>query len=184
MSAPDFRSVGFTDYARHFPRDEAGLVLLAAFNNVRPDQLTEAMKFYPNESTQMAWQRVAEAADELFTARCDQDLRDLFDALDGMLQWHARRCVESEMPLAPEHQEEEVGRAMQVLTKVRPRVATPEGCRAMAVDCGRLADELRKNGQIKAAREQIERARELTLQALRLERALSLPTTTGKEAIA
>lgn len=70
MSAPDFRSVGFTDYARHFPRDEAGLVLLAAFNNVRPDQLTEAMKFYPNEATKAAWERVASAAEQFFVERC------------------------------------------------------------------------------------------------------------------
>jgi hypothetical protein len=69
-SEPDFRSIGFSDYARHFPRDAAGVALLAAFNNVRPDQLTEAMMFYPNEATKAAWERVASAAEQFFAERC------------------------------------------------------------------------------------------------------------------
>lgn len=57
-----FRSVGFTPAAAEFPRDELAIKMLAAFNNVSPDQLTEGMLFFPNESTRTAWRRVADAA--------------------------------------------------------------------------------------------------------------------------
>ena len=36
-----FRSVGFTPAAAEFPRDELAIKMLAAFNNVSPEQLTE-----------------------------------------------------------------------------------------------------------------------------------------------
>lgn len=62
-----FRDVGFTAKASQFPRDELALAMLAAFNNVRPDQLTDGMHFFPNESTQKAWERVAEAARRFMT---------------------------------------------------------------------------------------------------------------------
>lgn len=61
---PDFRSVGFTDNAYFYPRTELGIAMFAAFNNVRPDQLPEAMKYYPNASMKSAWDRVADAAVE------------------------------------------------------------------------------------------------------------------------
>lgn len=57
-----FRAVGFTPAAAEFPRDELAIKMLAAFNNVSPDKLTEGMFFFPNESTKIAWTRVADAA--------------------------------------------------------------------------------------------------------------------------
>lgn len=61
---PDFRSVGFTDAAIDYPRDDLALAMFAAFNGVTVDQLPDAMKFFPNESTARAWGRVAEAAEK------------------------------------------------------------------------------------------------------------------------
>ena len=58
----DFRSVGFTDDAINYPRDDVALTLFAAFNGVRVDQLPEAMRYFPNEATAKAWKRVADAA--------------------------------------------------------------------------------------------------------------------------
>ena len=57
-----FRAIGFTPKAADFPRDDLAICMFAAFNNVKPEQLTEGMLFFPNESTQKAWARVAEAA--------------------------------------------------------------------------------------------------------------------------
>lgn len=57
-----FRAVGFTKAAIDFPRDALALAMLAAFNGVTPDKLTEGMRYFPNESTERAWKRVAEAA--------------------------------------------------------------------------------------------------------------------------
>src|SRR5687768_5176345 len=56
----EFRAVGFTGAAAELPRDELAIVMLAAFNGVRPDQLTEPMKYFPNEATKRAWTNVAE----------------------------------------------------------------------------------------------------------------------------
>jgi hypothetical protein len=64
-----FRDVGFTGEARNYPRDDFALVLLAAFNNVTVEQLTTPMRFYPNESTERAWKRVADAACAYLNAR-------------------------------------------------------------------------------------------------------------------
>ena len=35
--------------------------MLAAFNGVKPDQLTPAMKYFPNEATKHAWENVSQA---------------------------------------------------------------------------------------------------------------------------
>lgn len=59
-----FRAIGFTPKAAEFPRDDLAIFMFAAFNNVKPEQLTEGMRFFPNESTQKAWARVAQAARE------------------------------------------------------------------------------------------------------------------------
>lgn len=58
----DFRSVGFTDLAASYPRGGLALEMFAAFNNVTVEQLPEAMRYFPNESTKRAWERVASAA--------------------------------------------------------------------------------------------------------------------------
>lgn len=58
----EFRDIGFTGEARNYPRDDLALVLFAAFNGVTVEQLTPAMRYYPNGSTEAAWKRVAEAA--------------------------------------------------------------------------------------------------------------------------
>jgi len=65
MSEPldeDFRAVGFTGNARNYRRDELALRMFAAFNGVTVDQLPKAMRYFPNESTKRAWERVAQAA--------------------------------------------------------------------------------------------------------------------------
>lgn len=62
MENIDFRSVGFTNAAIDFPRSDLALVMFAAFNGVSVDQLPEAMRYFPNEATEKAWTRVAEAA--------------------------------------------------------------------------------------------------------------------------
>lgn len=67
-----FRAIGFTPKAADFPRDDLAICMFAAFNNVKPEQLTEGMRFFPNESTQKAWARVAQAAREFI----EKDSRD------------------------------------------------------------------------------------------------------------
>ena len=68
----EFRAVGFTGAARNFPRDELALVMLAAFNGVRPDQLTPAMRYFPNEATKRAWTNVAAAAEAFLAERASK----------------------------------------------------------------------------------------------------------------
>jgi hypothetical protein len=58
----EFRDVGFTGLARNYPRDDFAVALLAAFNGVSVEQLSPAMRFFPNSNTAKAWGRVAEAA--------------------------------------------------------------------------------------------------------------------------
>lgn len=72
----DFRSVGFTDLAANYPRDDLALAMLAAFNNVRVDQLPAAMRYFPNEATKAAWTRVAEAAVAHILRREDADTNE------------------------------------------------------------------------------------------------------------
>lgn len=64
-----FRAVGFKPAAAEFPRDELALIMLAAFNNVSVDKLSEGMRYFPNESTKTAWTRVADAARAHLTER-------------------------------------------------------------------------------------------------------------------
>lgn len=114
----DFRSVGFTRHAADFPRDDLGCVLLAAFNNVAPEQLTNAMRYYPNGATKAAWQRVAAVVSEPLAA------------LDAVVQWHARRAAEDDTPLAPEHQDEEIVEAMRVLAKFKGQASLAYAAKA------------------------------------------------------
>lgn len=59
------RAVGYTGAARQYPIEEAlALVMFAAWNGVDPGQLPEAMRYFPNEATKRAWERVARAACE------------------------------------------------------------------------------------------------------------------------
>lgn len=64
LAAIAFRSVGFSETAQFYPRDAMALAMLAAFNNVRPDQVPPAARYFPNASMQAAWGRVADAAAE------------------------------------------------------------------------------------------------------------------------
>jgi hypothetical protein len=60
VPTPDeFRAVGFTADAVNYPRDDLAWLMLAAFNNVRPDQIPAAARYFPNEATKAAWDRVA-----------------------------------------------------------------------------------------------------------------------------
>ena len=63
----DFHSVGFTDAAASYPRSKLALAMFAAFNGVTPAQLPEAMRYFPNEATERAWTRVADAAVSFLT---------------------------------------------------------------------------------------------------------------------
>lgn len=56
------RAAGFTEEALNNPRDEFGLVLLCAFNGIKPGQAPPGWYFHPNHSSAEAWKRVADAA--------------------------------------------------------------------------------------------------------------------------
>ena len=58
----ELRAVGFTPEARHHPRDELSLVMLCAFNNIKPEQAPPAWWFFPHHDSAQAWDRVAKAA--------------------------------------------------------------------------------------------------------------------------
>lgn len=58
----DLRAVGFADNAAQYPRDDLGLVMMAAWLNVRVDQLPTGARYMPNSSSVQAWKRVGEAA--------------------------------------------------------------------------------------------------------------------------
>lgn len=73
MTKPDFRAVGFTDKANDFPRDEFAMVLLAAYNGVKPEQVPLAAHYFPNESTAKAWKRVADAARDYVKAEIEKE---------------------------------------------------------------------------------------------------------------
>jgi hypothetical protein len=68
-----FRAIGFTEQAASLPRDELALYMFAAFNGVTVDQLPEPFKYFPNEATKAAWERVAEAARVYLTLKGRQD---------------------------------------------------------------------------------------------------------------
>jgi hypothetical protein len=62
------REAGFTADALRYPRSEAGLVALCAFNGIRPDQAPRGWHYWPNEGTKKAWERVIDA---LWQRACD-----------------------------------------------------------------------------------------------------------------
>lgn len=67
MPTPEeFRAVGFTEKAAEYPRSEIELLLFAAFNNVKVEQLTPGMRYHANLWMESAWQRVADAAKVYF----------------------------------------------------------------------------------------------------------------------
>lgn len=66
----ELRAVGFSAMARDYPRDKMALAMFAAFQgNVTADQLPNGMRYFPNEWTQKAWQRVADAARTFLAGR-------------------------------------------------------------------------------------------------------------------
>ena len=56
------RDAGFTEAALAYPRDEFALDLLCAFNGCPPKLAPNGWRYFPNELTKKAWQRVADAA--------------------------------------------------------------------------------------------------------------------------
>lgn len=87
MSEPiDFRSVGFTDLAASYPRDGLALEMFAAFNGVTVEQLPQAMRFFPNESTKKAWERVASAAASRVDLLIGQRVKELLEANNRYLE--------------------------------------------------------------------------------------------------
>lgn len=55
------RDAGFTTAALAFPRSERGLTAICAFNGIKPEQAPRGWRYYPNEPTMRAWERVVEA---------------------------------------------------------------------------------------------------------------------------
>ncbi len=70
----DFRKIGFSDNALKYPRDSMALSMFAAFQNVTVDQLPSGFEYFPNEYTQAAWNRVAEAAYEYMKKEADNEV--------------------------------------------------------------------------------------------------------------
>jgi hypothetical protein len=55
------RAAGFTSEALKYPRSEAGLLALCAFNGIRPDQAPRGWRYWPNPAMKAAWERVIAA---------------------------------------------------------------------------------------------------------------------------
>src|SRR4051812_45811737 len=55
------REAGFTEAALAFPRSEAGLVALCAFNGIKPEQAPPGWRYWPNAGMKACWERVIEA---------------------------------------------------------------------------------------------------------------------------
>lgn len=62
VTADDFRKIGFSETAQFYPRDDLAFAMICAFCGYDPDRAPEALRFFPNESTMKAWQRVADVA--------------------------------------------------------------------------------------------------------------------------
>ena len=52
------RDAGFTGHALQFPRSEAGLVALCAFNGIKVEQAPPGWRYWPNAAMKAAWERV------------------------------------------------------------------------------------------------------------------------------
>lgn len=76
------RAVGFTKAAAAHPRAPLALALLAAFNGVAPEQLPEGARYFPNEATEKAWDRVGDAAREYFIQQLKETTNACSDAND------------------------------------------------------------------------------------------------------
>lgn len=55
------REAGFTSEALRYPRSEAGLVALCAFNGIRPEEAPRGWHYWPNPGMQKCWERVITA---------------------------------------------------------------------------------------------------------------------------
>lgn len=62
LAADDFRKIGFSETAQFYPRDDLAFAMICAFCGYDPAKAPEALRFFPNESTMKAWQRVADVA--------------------------------------------------------------------------------------------------------------------------
>jgi hypothetical protein len=70
-------------------RDSIGLIMLAAWMNVRPDQVPRESRAYLNASTMQAWQRVGEAA----LAYHRREIVESDVAPNGVLDHLAAQCM-------------------------------------------------------------------------------------------
>lgn len=61
-SPEEFRAAGFDETAAERPRSPFAFRLLCAFNGVEPDKAPRAWRYYPNQWTADAWERVADEA--------------------------------------------------------------------------------------------------------------------------
>lgn len=62
LTEEDFRKIGFSETAQFYPRDDLAFAMVCAFCGYDPDKAPAALRFFPNESTMKAWQRVADVA--------------------------------------------------------------------------------------------------------------------------
>lgn len=58
------RDAGFTEEALRHPKDELGFLMLCAWNNCPPERAPRGWRYWPNEPTKRAWERVAKAVIE------------------------------------------------------------------------------------------------------------------------
>ena len=54
------REAGFTLEALRYPRSYEGLIVLCAWNGIKPEQAPRGWHYWPNEGTKKAWERVIE----------------------------------------------------------------------------------------------------------------------------
>jgi hypothetical protein len=58
------REAGFGTEALNYPRSEAGLIALCAFNGIKPEQAPRGWHYWPNLQMKAAWERVIRAVAE------------------------------------------------------------------------------------------------------------------------
>lgn len=101
----ELRHVGFTAAALDYPRDEASLRLLCAYNGVEPGDAPPGWWYYPNPAVRDAWRRVAEVVDVMIAEQVEarlgaQRLREEADRLqNGKVLWELVRALRDLPPI-------------------------------------------------------------------------------------
>lgn len=62
LPCEEFRKIGFDGLARDYPRSDLAFQMICAFCGYDVDKAPPALRFFPNESTKAAWERVAALA--------------------------------------------------------------------------------------------------------------------------